>query len=137
MLFDLIRKHEKSNVIFLSGDVHFANRYQPACETLTAYNVPDFTSSGMTHNIGSFAGGALKFLESIMDIFQDPNYSIEYSFHQFNYGHISVDTLAHKVEVSLKDIDGHAVFSNEFDLHKDLQFNSSKLNKNSNFCSHL
>ena len=41
--------------------------------TLPYYNTPDFTSSGMTHNIGTFGGGILKFIESVMDIFQNPN----------------------------------------------------------------
>jgi phosphodiesterase/alkaline phosphatase D-like protein len=36
-LFDLIAKHERSNVMFLSGDVHYGRPFFSACEALTGY----------------------------------------------------------------------------------------------------
>jgi len=133
-LFSLISKHQKSNVLLLSGDVHYANRYQTNCEALTGYTVPEFTSSGMTHNIATFGGGVLTFLESVIDIFQDPNYSVEYSYHDFNYGHVSIDTETNTLNVSINDINGNSVMSSQFDLTTDLQFDPAKLSRNTEFC---
>ena len=49
-LFALINKYEKNGVIFLSGDVHFAQIYHSNCYSLTGYDIYEYTSSGMTHN---------------------------------------------------------------------------------------
>ena len=48
-LYYLIDKYQKSNVVFLTGDVHYGNRYQTPCEALTGYTLAEFCSSGMTH----------------------------------------------------------------------------------------
>lgn len=49
-LFELIKENQRSRVIFLSGDIHSAQFYSTRCESLTGYNVPEFTSSGLTHH---------------------------------------------------------------------------------------
>lgn len=49
-LINLIRKYEKSGVIFISGDVHFSQLYSMKCQSLTGFDIPELTSSGMTHN---------------------------------------------------------------------------------------
>ena len=48
-LFSHIKSIKKPGVIFLSGDVHFAQTYQTRCSSLTGYNLLEVTSSGMTH----------------------------------------------------------------------------------------
>ena len=49
-LFQIINKHSKDGVVFLSGDVHWAELSQTTCASLTSgYIVPEFTSSGLTH----------------------------------------------------------------------------------------
>jgi alkaline phosphatase D len=53
-IYNLITKYQKNNVVFLSGDVHYANAYHTPCEALTGYNVLDYTSSGMTHTVESW-----------------------------------------------------------------------------------
>ena len=92
-LYNIIRKHEKSNVILLSGDVHFAKRYQTPCESLTGYSVPEYTSSGMTHSLGatvSFGIGSLA--EAVLDLYSNPIYGPELFMFDFNFGKIVIKT---------------------------------------------
>jgi hypothetical protein len=49
-VFELITKHQKSGVILLSGDVHFTQFYHTNCKSLTGYNVPEVTTSGLSHH---------------------------------------------------------------------------------------
>ena len=88
----MIRKHKKSGVILLSGDVHYANQYHTPCETLTGYLIPEYTSSGMTHNLRSMTKGLGAILEEVVNTYQDPNYSTETVMHKFNFGQIDIDT---------------------------------------------
>ncbi len=53
-LFEFIRKHKKSGVVLLSGDVHFAQFYHTNCKSLTGYDLTDLTTSGLTHHVNSF-----------------------------------------------------------------------------------
>jgi len=48
-LFGMIRKHKVSGVIFLSGDVHYAEFMKHPCPKRVGYNLYEFTSSGLTH----------------------------------------------------------------------------------------
>ena len=65
--------------------------YQTSCESFTGYTIPEFSSSGMTHNMGMEFRGFPKWMKNIKDVWMDPNYSIMRSFIDYNYGHISVD----------------------------------------------
>ena len=56
-------------MILLTGDVHYMNRYETACDALTGYSIPEFTSSGMSHHIKVIFGGLLNWLESGIDTF--------------------------------------------------------------------
>lgn len=67
-LYKIIRDNRKSGVILLSGDVHFAARYQTPCESLTGYTIPEYTSSGMTHILSTMIKGLGKILETIIEI---------------------------------------------------------------------
>ena len=134
LLYDILSKNRKSKVILLSGDVHYMNRYQPACEALTGYTMPEFTSSGMTHHAKVIFGGVASWLESAIDVYQDPNYSIETVVHDYNYGRIEINTLENSVFVEMKDIHGNSHFGTSFDLSESLQFDSEALNKNRDLC---
>ena len=48
-ILDLIHKYQKSGVIILSGDVHWAQMFHTKCTSYTGYNLPEICSSGMTH----------------------------------------------------------------------------------------
>ena len=57
-LLQVLNKHRMSGVVFLSGDVHFANAYHMNCKSLTGYDIHEVTSSGMTHNNNQIFGYA-------------------------------------------------------------------------------
>ena len=48
-IFDLLYFHKKSNVIFVSGDVHYGQVYLSPCEHKLGYRIPEICSSGMSH----------------------------------------------------------------------------------------
>jgi len=49
-VFALLEKHEVSNVVIVSGDVHYAQIYANTCSSIGGQNsVWEFTSSGMSH----------------------------------------------------------------------------------------
>ena len=68
-LLDLIRKYEKSGVVLLSGDVHFAQFYHTNCQSLTGYNLPELTTSGLTHHVNGFIPRADKALNIATNTF--------------------------------------------------------------------
>jgi hypothetical protein len=81
-LFDLLYKHRLSNVILLSGDVHFAAVALPPCGLFT----PDFTSSGLTHAIGYVPFG-----HETVSLFQSALYGSTIDpISSLNYGFISI-----------------------------------------------
>ena len=50
-ILEIIVKHEKSGVVFLSGDVHWAQIFSMNCTSYTGYNIYEFCSSGLTHTL--------------------------------------------------------------------------------------
>ena len=52
-LIGLIRKYKLSGVIFLSGDVHFAEIMKYPCKERIGFELYEFTSSGLTHYTSS------------------------------------------------------------------------------------
>ncbi len=48
-ILDLIYKYQKSGVILLTGDVHYAQLFHTNCTSYTGYNLPELCSSGLTH----------------------------------------------------------------------------------------
>jgi hypothetical protein len=50
-IMSLIRKYEKSGVVFLSGDVHYSQLFSTKCASATGYEVWEVCSSGMTHTL--------------------------------------------------------------------------------------
>ncbi len=63
-ILKIINKYEKSGVIMLSGDVHFAEIYHMNCKSISGYDIHEVTSSGMTHSNSFFGKGAMV-IESI------------------------------------------------------------------------
>jgi hypothetical protein len=105
-LFSLISKFKLSNVVLLSGDVHYSNMYQSSCESFSGYTIPEFSSSGMTHNMGLQYGGVPKFMENVVDVLLDPNYSVLKAFKDYNFGHITLDRAENSLKISIRDING-------------------------------
>jgi phosphodiesterase/alkaline phosphatase D-like protein len=112
----LIEKHKKSNVIFLSGDVHYSQGYLSVCKGRIGYKIPEYTSSGLSHTIGTW----VPLLKHLAQIITDPIYSDEKPIVDFNYGEITVNkTHAH---IEIKTTGGDSFWPTTFDLSKDLQF---------------
>jgi len=81
-LFDLLYKHELSNVIMLSGDIHYGQISVPPCGLFT----PEFTSSGLTHAVGY-----LPFGHELMNMVQTALYhSTSDIISSLNYGEIKI-----------------------------------------------
>lgn len=64
-MLDLIRKYGKSGVVLITGDVHFAQFYHTNCESLTGYNLPELTTSGLTHHANGILSIADKMLNMV------------------------------------------------------------------------
>ena len=110
-LFELLYKHELSNVILLSGDVHFATVSLPPCGMFT----PEFTSSGMTH-----AAGMLPFGHEVTNMLQTKLYgsTLDEIISTLNFGEILVEH--DDVTVQIKNEKNEILYKKTFDLNKDL-----------------
>ncbi len=87
-LIGLIRKYKTSGVMFLSGDVHYAEFMKHPCPARIGYNLYEFTSSGLTHYVSQYIpfGGQL-FNELFTHTFNDPSQR----FMDKNFGIIKFD----------------------------------------------
>ena len=63
-LLDLIEKYNKSGVILLSGDVHWAQFFSMHCSSYIGYDIPEVCSSGLTHILSE---NAYKGIEIFME----------------------------------------------------------------------
>jgi hypothetical protein len=50
-LLNLLAKHKRSGVVFLSGDIHYTQMNQLMCPSVYGYTIPEFASSGLSHAI--------------------------------------------------------------------------------------
>jgi len=130
-LFERIRQNKISNIILLSGDVHFSNTYHSACDALIGYGLIEYTSSGMSHSIDSFKTPLVR--EGIESL-HDPIYGTTRMVTKYNYGEIYVDSVNRTVHLSVKDIDGGSHYDHVIDLDKDLQFDERALERNTELC---
>ena len=64
-LLSLIRKHRVSRVILITGDVHFAEILKFPCKEKVGYDLYEFTSSGITHHVGSHYFLSLGFVRKL------------------------------------------------------------------------
>ncbi len=99
MIFNLINKHEKSGVIFLSGDVHFAQFYNTHCKSVVGgYLIPELTSSGLTHHANTFMKIADKVLDRCTPLFWNSSDIVM----DYNFGIINIHKVNDDIEVSLE-----------------------------------
>lgn len=97
MLFDLINKYQKSGIVLLSGDVHYSQFYHTNCESLTGYNIPEMTSSGLTHHANTFFKVADKCSDRTTPLF----WNSSEIFMDFNFGLSEVKRVKDDIEVKL------------------------------------
>ena len=99
----LIEETNANGVVFISGDVHYAEI--STLSTLSLYPIYDITSSGLTQTWH----------------FATPNKNrIEGPFMGNNYGILNIDTMNDVLKVEIQNSDGQAVISKEISL-KELQ----------------
>ncbi len=125
MIFNLIKKHEKSGVILLSGDVHFAQFYETKCKSLTGYNVPELTSSGMSHHVDSFFKGMG---QKLLPLVTPKFWSASDLIVDFNFGLIKIaKTQGGDIEVNLevRDHNNKIRLAKTLSKNKDLKFNNA------------
>lgn len=94
----MIAKHKKSGVILLSGDVHFAQFYSTYCESLTGYEVPELTSSGLTHHVNSF----FKIADRVLNMVTPRFWNTSEILMDFNFGLIEITKQGADVEVKMQ-----------------------------------
>lgn len=133
-LFETIARNEVSNVVLLSGDVHFANAYQSACKALTGYGLYEITSSGMSHTIDSFNTALVR---EFIEVWQAPIYTTNRIVTKYNYGDVIIDTVNKKVKMAVRDLDGGSHYLHDLDLLKDLNFDAANLKKNPELCRNV
>jgi len=64
-LFDLIKKHKKSGVMLMSGDVHYSEIMKYPCRERIGYDLYEITSSGLTHHVAEVVPSAGEFINSM------------------------------------------------------------------------
>ena len=99
-IFDLLHKHKKSNVLFVSGDVHYGQIYLSPCEHKLGYRIPEVCSSGMSHALDGYKvllglGGY------IIDLITPFLYgaTLPGNFKHLNYGKFEIDPDSKKVDL--------------------------------------
>ena len=99
----LIKKHEKSGVLFFSGDVHYAQLFTSKCSSLTGYVIPEVCSSGMTHVLTDVYFNILNTIE----VHTPRQFKDSEMIADFNYATIEIEKAEQndiKVTLSVKNI---------------------------------
>jgi hypothetical protein len=109
----------------LSGDVHFAQFYETKCKSLTGYNVPELTTSGMTHHVDSFMKFGHKWLPMVTPKFWSASDILVY----FNFGLMKIRRTQDEIEVKVevRDDENKLRMTKTFQVSKDLKFNPANL----------
>lgn len=128
-LLGLIDKHEVSNTVLLSGDVHTASAFSTPCSAVAGYNVIEYTSSGMTHTVNAI-------FFDIVNMIQDPLYSGSNVMMEKNFGKLKINPVKNKLEMQIVTINGTTHFNQEFDLASDFVHDKTNLGINRAFCFH-
>ena len=109
--FLLSLHNPKTNIIFISGDVHMAEIMTDTCtHHVHGYNLTEFTSSGLTHSVYDILGGLSD--ASLDFLFPDTYNKMADRYLSENYGLVdfSIDPMNPEnssVEVNIKDYWGN------------------------------
>lgn len=128
-LLGLIDKHEVSNTILLSGDVHYANAFATPCSAVAGYDLVEYTSSGMSHT-------AFWPFVDLINLATDPLYAGSSLILDKNFGSMKINPSENKVSMQIVTIDGATHFDQEFDLTSDFVHDKANLERNREFCIH-
>ncbi len=108
-LINLISISKTKAVVFLSGDVHFAEIQRADCTTqlqgFDGYPLYDATSSGLTH-----AWGEDPVLGPVFPLIKDfllpPSQRVGATFDRRNYGAIEIDWDKRLISIQIRDVNG-------------------------------
>jgi hypothetical protein len=92
-----IGRLRKSGVILLSGDVHFAQFYSTKCKAMTGYELPELTTSGLTHHVNSF----FKIADKVLPMVTPDFWTTSEMLVDFNFGLIQIQR-THDDDVEVK-----------------------------------
>lgn len=129
-LMALLQKTKSSGVIFLSGDVHFAQVYslKPPCSPL-GYPLYEFTSSGMTHCLSSQFKAMPWMVKHFIDLCCTTKSRETDLYPDLNYGTIEIDWKNRAVTVAIHNEQGEVIPNFRFTLALDeLQFQATQSN---------
>ena len=127
-LIQLIKKYQKSGVIILSGDVHFAQLYKTNCDSEgIGYPIYEICSSGLSH----FCTTHSPFCDIFCDTYTPLTYPITPIYDFFNFGTVEIDSNSNKqqtlIKLQIRDYVTNIVFEKELKLgelsFKDLEPN--------------
>lgn len=127
-LFDLIRKTKSSGVVFLSGDVHFAEIMKYPCKSRFGFDLYELTSSGLTHSLTSdfpLIGNRYP-----MNLIPETFSTKKDRYVDRNFGVLNI-TFGEKgkVEYQVRDYDGHYIMGIEIP-YQDIKFDEKSLDLN-------
>ncbi|TNV78844.1 hypothetical protein FGO68_gene703 [Halteria grandinella] len=133
LLFDLLNKYKKSNVLILSGDVHYAQFYSSKCKGFVGgYKLWEFTSSGLSHTQADFQIGATPEMELLTHPFwTESDIKI-----LPNFGQVDIDLLTdNSIDLHLTAFGIHGEILLQTTLNtKQMQFNEKGLQQNAKMC---
>jgi len=69
MLNGLLQKHKKSGVILISGDVHYGGYFAMKCKGHFGYEMPEITTSGLTHTLDTHVYRATDCVQALTNDF--------------------------------------------------------------------
>ncbi|XP_057544506.1 uncharacterized protein LOC130823768 isoform X2 [Amaranthus tricolor] len=141
--FQLIKDSKRDGILFISGDVHFAEIARYDCAT--RYPLYDITSSGLTQSIEGVVPPSLRFLVRLIARLIPTTVRVmerncRYKsciYGQSNFGVIEVEWKSDPVtlKVEIRDINGSPVISKKI-LLSDIQSKSMKLAATGRRASH-
>ncbi|CDW81812.1 UNKNOWN [Stylonychia lemnae] len=140
-ILKMVRELKKSGVIFLSGDVHYAQFYQTKCESFTGYNIMEICSSGLSHylkqacpsKLENFIEGHTPKIFKDSEIYMNINFATIQIYKKFDKENLREDVL---VSLTIRDEQGFAVEERVLSLLKDLKFDSTKT-RYSSMCTNI
>jgi alkaline phosphatase D len=116
-LFDLIKKHKKSGVLLISGDVHYSEIMKYPCRERIGYDLHEITSSGLTHHVADVVPSAGEFINSM---FPDTYNTDEDRYFERNFAVLRFDFNEEKpqLKVEIRNKYGKIVLERELDYAK-------------------
>ena len=124
-LIDLIIKHKKSGVIFLSGDIHQAQNLRTYCIIKElGYHIYEFTSSGLTHRADSIINNVFKY-------YTNNKYNYSDIISSINYGCLKFDFKDDVNKIPILSV-SYFNYNNELLLKIAIDYNSLIFNNNNN-----